>query len=772
MENPDCNMGVKSDIYRDIIKRAPFGYAYHKIVTDDVGSPVDYVFIDANHAFEELTGLAIQQIIGKSASQVIPDLKNSPFDWISLYVSIVLTGDTREFEQYSHPLKRWYKVQVYSPEKGYFSTVFLDITKEKIVYEELSNFFDVNLDLLCIADTNGNFIKVNREWERVLGFTIEELQNKNFMDFIHPNDIEITQHAVQELIAQREVINFVNRYRAKDGTYRNIEWRSHPKGNLIYAAARDITNQIVKEKLIGVRVNLMDYAKGHSLEALLQKALDSICNLLDSPIGFFHFVNPDQKTISLQQWSTATKEVFCKAPGRGMNYLIDDAGVWVDCIRERKPVIHNHYNDLPHKKGLPDGHAKVERELVVPVIRDNKIVAILGVGNKQVDYNESDANFVEFVADVTWEIVEGKRNEEQLVKLSQAVEQSPASIIITDLNGQIEYVNPKFTRVSGYASEEILGQNPKVLKSGATSKEVYKQLWDTIKDGKEWRGEFQNVKKNGERYWEYATISPVVNEFGQVTHYIAVKEDITERKKAEDALRRSESKLKELNSTKDKFFSIIGHDIKGVFSSILVISDLLVQRVQENNMDDLDQYSLMLNDVAKNGYALLENLLSWSRIQTGRIKFHPLEFPIFGVFQNVMELHKLSVEEKKLTVKLDVSNELSVKADKFMLETIVRNLISNAIKFTYPNGTICIVAKQIDDVVQVSISDTGVGIRIEDIPKLFRIETSYSTQGTNREMGTGLGLILCKEFVTRHSGDIWVESEIGKGTTFHFTLPS
>jgi signal transduction histidine kinase len=280
------------------------------------------------------------------------------------------------------------------------------------------------------------------------------------------------------------------------------------------------------------------------------------------------------------------------------------------------------------------------------------------------------------------------------------------------------------------------------------------------------------VKKNGERYWEFATISPVINEFGKVTHYIAIKEDVTERKKGEDALRRSEAKLKELNTTKDKFFSIIGHDIKGVFSSILVISDLLVQRVQENNMADLDQYSHMLNDVAKNGYALLENLLSWSRIQTGRIKFHPVEFPIIEVFQNVLELHKLSVDEKKISVKLDVLQGLTVKADRFMLETIVRNLVSNAIKFTFPDGRISISSKTIDDSIQVSISDSGVGINAEDVPKLFRIETSYSTPGTNSEMGTGLGLILCKEFVAKHNGHIWVESEVGKGTTIHFTLPN
>ena len=178
-----------------------------------------------------------------------------------------------------------------------------------------------------------------------------------------------------------------------------------------------------------------------------------------------------------------------------MHYNIDQAGVWVDCVRQRKPVIHNDYAALPHRKGLPDGHAEVVRELVVPILRQEQVVSILGVGNKPTDYDDKDVELVAYIADVVWEIVRRKRAEEKLKQLSRAVEQSPASIVITDTAGNIEYVNPKFTEVTGYTLEEAIGKNPRILKTDQTPKETHRQLWETITSGREWHGEFVNRKE-------------------------------------------------------------------------------------------------------------------------------------------------------------------------------------------------------------------------------------------------------------------------------------
>jgi PAS domain S-box-containing protein len=234
---------MEDKLYRRLIQDAPFGYAYHKIVLSGSSEPADYIFLEVNSAFEKLTGLKADDIINKNVTEVIPGIAENEFDWIGYYGDIALNGGEKEFEQYTEGLERWYKVQVFSPEKYYFSTIFIDITKEKEQSAEFENFFSVNLDLLCIADVNGNFIKTNEAWSEILGYSTDDLNHKKFLDFIHPDDIPSTLEAMSQLGSQERVLNFVNRYRCKDGSYRFIEWRSYPKGDLIYAAARDITER-------------------------------------------------------------------------------------------------------------------------------------------------------------------------------------------------------------------------------------------------------------------------------------------------------------------------------------------------------------------------------------------------------------------------------------------------------------------------------------------------------------------------------------------------
>ena len=168
------------------------------------------------------------------------------------------------------------------------------------------------------------------------------------------------------------------------------------------------------EELVGLRYQLLDYASQHSVHELLQYALDEVCRITASPVGFCHFVDPDQQGLTLQAWSSRTLKEFCRADGIGMHYGIDQAGVWADCVRTKAPVIHNEYAALPDKKGLPPGHAPVVRELTVPVIRDERVVAVLGVGNKESDYGEKDMVEVDYLADVTWEIIDGRRSQEEL----------------------------------------------------------------------------------------------------------------------------------------------------------------------------------------------------------------------------------------------------------------------------------------------------------------------------------------------------------------------
>ncbi|MDD4500177.1 MAG: PAS domain S-box protein [Bacteroidales bacterium] len=243
---------MENSLSNTLLKVSPFAFALHKIILDDNGKPVDYIFLEVNRAFEKMTGLKAADITGKRIRDVMPGIEDSKFNWIDFYGNVAITGESTVFEQYSELLGTWYQGQAYSHAKGYFTTIFIDVSAQRKREEELESFFSVNLDLLCIASLDGKFLKLNQQWEDLLGYTIEELLEHKFFDFIHPDDIQPTLKAVGELRKEHEVLSFTNRYRCKDGSYRYIEWKSKPKGNLIYAAARDITARIDMEESLKV----------------------------------------------------------------------------------------------------------------------------------------------------------------------------------------------------------------------------------------------------------------------------------------------------------------------------------------------------------------------------------------------------------------------------------------------------------------------------------------------------------------------------------------
>jgi len=231
--------------------------------------------------------------------------------------------------------------------------------------------------------------------------------------------------------------------------------------------------------------------------------------------------------------------------------------------------------------------------------------------------------------------------------------------------------------------------------------------------------------------------------------------------------------LKRSNETKDKFFSIISHDLKSPFNSLLGFTDLLLQNY--DTFDDAERKHIIesLNASSKNTYQLLENLLTWSRSQTGRIEYSPQEIEVKTIIYEIILLSQPAAENKSILLADHTEAVLSVFADKSMLQTILRNLISNAIKFTGNKGSVSVSAKKAkqDRFIEIRVSDTGIGIPEDIIDDLFLIDKNRSTPGTEKEQGTGLGLILCKEFVEKQGGQIWIESEVGKGSQFIFTLP-
>jgi PAS domain S-box-containing protein len=361
--------------------------------------------------------------------------------------------------------------------------------------------------------------------------------------------------------------------------------------------------------------------------------------------------------------------------------------------------------------------------------------------------------------------------EVKLRKLTVAVEQSPLTIVITDTNGKLDYTNPTFTKLTGYTYQEVKGKSSSILKSGKTEKGIFENLWKTILAGEIWQGEFINRKKNGDEFFEQATIAPVFNDTGDVISYIAIKEDITVRKKIEQALKESEERFKTLNDTKDKFFSIIAHDLRNLFNVLTGVSEILLINIDKYPKEKIKDMSQTVFDTSKETYTLLDNLLTWASLQTGGIETHFCETTPSKLIQTAIQLCYSQAETKHIRLESVVKYNESIQVDEQMINTVLRNLVTNAIKFTYPNGLVTVNAELYENKLLFTVTDTGTGIENKHIETIFRIDNKLSKRGTTDEQGTGLGLILCKEFVEKHNGTIWVESIVGKGSSFKFMLP-
>jgi PAS domain S-box-containing protein len=325
----------------------------------------------------------------------------------------------------------------------------------------------------------------------------------------------------------------------------------------------------------------------------------------------------------------------------------------------------------------------------------------------------------------------------------------------------------------GYQPGELIGENISIVNAPGEKSpvEVANEIQSILAEKGSWSGEVKNIKKCGEVFWCSASVSMIEHyQFGSV--WISLHQDITKAKEAELALKENEAMLRDLNTTKDKFFSIIAHDLKSPFNAIIGFSDLLKEQVKQNDYEGIEEFAEIIQNSATRAMELLENLLEWSRIQTGRMRFNPEKIDLVAQIQETTYLLHDAALQKGIGIAMDLPEHLYLMVDARMLSSILRNLLTNAIKFTRVCGRIVIEVRQLPNEVLVVVKDNGVGISKEMIQKLFRLDETFSTVGTNKEKGTGLGLKLVKEFIEKHGGHLKVESTPGEGSTFSFTLPT
>jgi signal transduction histidine kinase len=262
------------------------------------------------------------------------------------------------------------------------------------------------------------------------------------------------------------------------------------------------------------------------------------------------------------------------------------------------------------------------------------------------------------------------------------------------------------------------------------------------------------------------------NNWSDFHQKIVIEEQTKALERNNIELKAQKSQLLELNATKDKFFSIIAHDLRSPFNAIMGLSDLLVEQIKQKDYDGIEQYAGIIRKSSQKAVNLLMNLMEWSRSQTGRMHFNPKQVDLIESIIETIALFDEVARKKGIVIKSKLPSNATVFADLAMINTVLRNLISNAIKFTRSEGEIIVelLATNAHELI-VSVKDNGIGIQEKRVEKLFQIDSSQSTPGTSNEQGTGLGLILCKEFIQKHGGKIWAESEVSKGSTFYFSLP-
>ena len=638
--------------------------------------------------------------------------------------------------------------------------------------------FESAQDGILILDFDtGQILDVNPYLIRMLGYSHEEYSGKTLWEIGFWRDRESSKNLFLELQENGYVRYEHLPLRTKEGESVEVEFvsNSYPVDvkTFIQCNIRNITDRKQAESLAQVRLSLLEYAAIHRLDELLQKTLDEIGSLTNSPIGFYHFISEDEKTISLQAWSTRTVNEFCQAEGKGQHYPVDQGGVWVDAVRDRVPVIHNDCSSLPHRKGMPEGHAAVIRELVVPVMRSDRIVAVLGIGNKPTDYTEKDVEIVSYLADVSWEICRRKRAEEALkeseLRYRTLFEESRDGVYPVQRDGEITDANSSFSEIFGYTREELIGKDIRNLYADPADRPKFQEEIEKKGFVKDYAIKYR--KKDGTEMDSLLTSSVYHREDGSISGYRGIVRDLTEQKRLQRELVHAQ-KMESVGTLAGG----IAHDFNNLLTVVLGFSELLLIGKDERDPSYPDLQKI--HQAAMSGADLVKRILAFSR----KAEVNPRPLNLNREIERAKDL-LTRVVPKMIEIELVLCDGLeTVIADQTQVEQTLLNLAVNASDAMPDGGKLTIATKSVTldeeycrlhlgaepgDFVMLSVSDTGHGMDHETLDHIF--EPFFTTKAPGA--GTGLGLAMVYGMVKQHGGYIICYSEPGIGTTFNIYLP-
>jgi PAS domain S-box-containing protein len=647
--------------------------------------------------------------------------------------------------------------------------IFRDDSAAKNAREELrlSNIrfqSTFNLAAVGIAHVapNGSFLRVNKSFCDIVGYSQEQLLATSFQDITHPDDLRTDLHQVEQMLARKmDHYSLEKRYIRQDGSMIWVQltvalaWKDDGSPDFFISLVEDITARRRMES---------ELRQERDRNQLYLDTVQTIIVSLD-PDGRITMINRAgcellgyrENELRGCQWFTT-----CLPQPRGME---TEYPVFQEVIRGMRPVKQYFENEVLCRDG---SQRMIAWRISYFTSTSGKITGALSSGE---------------------DITERHQSLEKIHTLSQVVEQSPESIVITDLDGNIEYVNEAFVRNTGYTLEEAIRQNPRILQSGKTPPESYEEIWKSLTQGLSWKGEFTNKRKDGSEYIEFADIAPIRQADGRITHYMAIKEDITAKKELarelelyrhhlEEQVEKRTAELVEAraqaesaNRAKSAFLANMSHEIRTPMNAIIGLTHLLLRhRVDPDQQDKLTK----INAAADHLLTILNDILDLSKIEAGRLQLEQTDFSLHSIFDYVHSLVADQAMAKGITLHTDTGNApFWLKGDATRLSQALLNYASNAVKFT-EHGTVTLRAHLLETtsdgaLLRFEVQDSGIGITHEQQTHLFQAFEQADISTTRKHGGTGLGLAITHRLAQLMHGETGVTSTPGEGSTFWFT---
>ncbi len=744
------------------------------------------IYVDVNETFLKVTGYTRDEVIGNSSRKLkfFTDLeeRNSLMDELNMNGHI--SGRECRFRIKSGEIITTLISGVIINIKGescLLSTI-IDISERKTMEEGLRKFkmsIERSEDAIFITNEKGEIEYANSSFEKIYGYSPKEVIGKT------PRIIKselvpasFYEELWSKLLSNQAVIGEIENKR-KDGRIITVEGSNNPivndQGKIIgyLGIHRDISGRKRDEAIQKAIFNVTAaVTTTKSVEELISIIRDQLGTLMDTTNFYIAFYNEETDMLWTPFAKDEKDEISKWSAEKSMTGLV---------TKSKRSIIATKENVLKMvQEGLIDMIGTPSEIWVgVPLKVNEKVIGAIVLQDYH-DRNAFDSKSIEILEFVSGQIgisLQRKQIENTLQEKQNILSEAQRIAHIGSWNavidtGKISWsdetynvfdVSPDKFEPSLDSILNLIHQNDRK----PIEESLRKQFSGEMEKGIEFRIKAQD----GSMRYLSLTGAPTFNEEGIVNGAIGAVQDITERKEAETRLQKYMEELKEVSATKDKFVSIISHDLKNPFHSINSALKLIINEGEDITEEEKKTFLQGILNTSNRAYSLLENLLLWSRNQMGQIEFSPEKIQLFEISLETIGLVKNSSVLKNITLTNHIGKEIFVKADRNMLETVLRNLLTNAIKFTRENGKVDIIAKSDGQFVEVSVLDNGIGIESENIKKLFKIDKPFSTQGTKSESGTGLGLILCKDFIERNGGKIHVESEFGKGSKFSFSLP-